>query len=49
MAHNLTCWKTFIEPSTPNCMIYGEVGKLPLLYMIAFNLCRRDEYKSQWL
>ena len=35
----MTCWKSFIEifqknlklrPSTPNCMIYGEVGKLPL-------------------
>ena len=34
-----TCWKSFIEffsknlklrPSTLNCMIYGEVGKLPL-------------------
>ena len=37
--NKLTCWKSFIKnfkqniklrPSTPNCMIYGEVGKLPL-------------------
>ena len=36
----LTCWKSCItyfsqknlklRPSTPNCMIYGEGGKLPL-------------------
>ena len=83
--NKLTCWKSFIEnfpkkvlklrPSIPNCMIYGEVGKLPLqtsvekqliaywlrvlnkdvhtfaymVYMIALNLFRRNEYKSQWL
>ena len=64
-----------LRPSTPNSMIYGEVGKLPLqvsvdkqliaywfrvlnkdvhtcaymVYRIALNLFRRDEYKSQWL
>ena len=64
-----------LRPSTPNCMIYGEVGKLPqqtfvdkqlivywlrvlnkevhtfayMVYMIALNLFRRNEYRSQWL
>ena len=64
-----------MRPSTLNCMIYGEVGKLPLqtsvnkqlisywlrvlnkdvhtftymVYMIALNVFRRDECKSQWL
>ena len=62
-----------LRPSTPNCMIFVEVGKLPLqvsvdkqiiaycfrvlnkdvhtfaykVYMIALNLLRRYEYKSQ--
>ncbi len=64
-----------LRPSTPTCMVYGEVGKLPMqviidkqiinfwlrllnkdeatlahiVYIIAFTLFKKDEYKAHWL